>query len=82
MAQMVTRMPEDLLDEVDELVAAGIVGSRSDAVRTALRELVASHRRRREAEATVDGYTRLPQTDEEVGWADEATHRMIAAEPW
>jgi hypothetical protein len=40
------------------------------------------HRRRRIGEAIVEGYRRHPQTEEEIGWADEATVRMIAEEPW
>ena len=27
-------------------------------------------------------YSAVPQTDSEVGWADEASVRMIAEEPW
>ena len=28
------------------------------------------------------GYRARPQTEEEVAWADAATRRMIAEEPW
>lgn len=38
-------------------------------------------RRRSIGAAIVEGYRRQPQTAQEVGWADEATHRMIAEEP-
>ncbi|MDQ3671203.1 MAG: hypothetical protein M3364_02015 [Actinomycetota bacterium] len=34
------------------------------------------------AEAIVEGYRRQPQTDEEVGWSDQAAIRMIKEEPW
>jgi metal-responsive CopG/Arc/MetJ family transcriptional regulator len=80
--QLVTRIDDDLVKEVDALVAEGVVDSRSDAVRRALRALVDRHRRRRIGEAIVAGYTQQPQTEEEIGWADEATVRMIAEEPW
>lgn len=82
MAQFVTRVDEGLAREVDLLVEEGVVDSRSAAVRLGLEGLVEQHRRRRVGEAIVDGYVRQPQTDEEVGWADEATRRMIADEPW
>lgn len=82
MAQLVTRIDDDLANELDELVLEGVAESRSDAVRQALRALLDRHRRRKVGEAIVEGYRRQPQTDEEVGWADEATVRMIAEEPW
>lgn len=77
-----TRIDEQLARDLDELVSEGVVESRSDAVRQALRELVDRHRRRRIGEAIVEGYLRQPQTDEEVGWSDEAAIRMIKEEPW
>jgi Arc/MetJ-type ribon-helix-helix transcriptional regulator len=81
-SQLVTRIDDQLARDVDALVAEGVVESRSDAVRTALRELVDRHRRRRNAEADIAAYTAQPQTDEEIGWLDEATIRMIEEEPW
>jgi Arc/MetJ-type ribon-helix-helix transcriptional regulator len=82
MAQFVTRVDDDLAREVDRLVAEGSVPSRSAAVRLGLETLVDDHRRRRVGRAIADGYARAPQTEAEVGWADEATRRMIAEESW
>jgi metal-responsive CopG/Arc/MetJ family transcriptional regulator len=82
MSQLVTRIDDDLARAVDALVADGVVESRSDAVRTALRELIDRHRRRQRAEADIAAYTVMPQTEGEIGWADEATIRMIEEEPW
>lgn len=82
MSQLVTRIDDDLARAIDALVEEGVVESRSDAVRVALRELIDRHRRRAIGQAIVDGYTRQPQTDEEVAWADELTIRMIEEEPW
>ena len=82
MAQLVTRVEDALMAAVDELVAAGVVGSRSEAVRLGLERLVERFRRDRVGAAIVEGYRRRPQGDDEVGWADEATRRMIAEEPW
>jgi len=81
-SQLVARIDDDLAREVDALVAEGVVESRSDAVRTALRELVDRHRRRRNAEADIAAYTAQPQTEEEIAWAREMTIRMIEEEPW
>ena len=82
MAQLVTRIDEELASLIDELIVEGVVESRSDAVRRGLRGLIDLHRRRRIAEAIVSGYQDQPQTEEEVGWADEATVRLISDEPW
>jgi hypothetical protein len=82
MAQFVTRIDDRLAGEVDRLVRDGAVESRSAAVRLGLETVVELHRRRTIGRSIVDGYTRRPQTESEVGWADEATRRMIADEPW
>jgi len=82
MTQLVTRVDENLASLVDELIAEGVVESRSDAVRRGLRALVEEHQRRRIADAIVRGYREHPQTDNEVGWSDEATTRMITDEAW
>jgi Arc/MetJ-type ribon-helix-helix transcriptional regulator len=82
MAQLVTRVDDDLAAAVDELVAAGVVASRSEAVRFGLERLIDRFRRDQIGAHIVEGYRALPQTDAEVGWADEASVRMITDEPW
>jgi len=80
--QLVTRVDDGLAAAVDELVAAGVVANRSEAVRLGLKRLVDQHRRSQAGARIVEGYRRTPQTEAEVGWVDEATARMIAEEPW
>ncbi len=82
MAQLVTRIPDSLAEDVDRLVESGVVASRSEAVRFGLERLVDRERRRQIGQAIVDGYTRMPQTDDELLWTDEDTRRMIEEEPW
>ena len=82
MAQLVTRIDEGLARQVDDLVASGIVASRSEAVRLGLIELVRGFRREQVGRAIVAGYRAIPQSEAELGWADAATVRMIADEPW
>ncbi len=82
MIQLVTRVSDELAAGVDELVASGLASSRSDAVRSALERWIDSERRRRIGEAIVDGYKRIPQTEDELAWADRAAAAMIAEEPW
>lgn len=82
MAQLVTRVDDGLVAGIDDLVERGVVASRSDAVRLALAAFLEADRRRSIGEAIAEGYRRVPQRSEEIGWADEATRRMIREESW
>ncbi len=82
MPQLVTRVDDRLIADVDELVEAGIVTSRSDAVRVGLEALVEQHRRHKTGRAIVDAYRERPQTADEVAGLEEATRALIAGEPW
>ena len=82
MAQLVTRVDDDLASAVDELIAAGVVASRSEAVRLGLQRLVDRHRRDEVGARIVAGYRAVPQRDSEGGWSDASTIGMIAEEPW
>lgn len=82
MAQLVTRVDDELVAAVDELVENGEAESRSDAVRHALQEMIERRRRRLVGEAIAEAYRRVPETSEELRWADESTRSMIAEEPW
>jgi len=82
MAQLVTRVDDRLLADVDALVSEGIAATRSDAVRLGLEALVEHHRRAQIGQAIVDGYRRHPQHGEELAGLDEATRALIEEEPW
>lgn len=82
MAQLVTRVADDLVTAVDDLVAAGVVASRSEAVRLGLERLVDRYRREEIGARIANGYRAHPQSEAEVAWADESSLRMIAEEPW
>ena len=82
MTQLVARIDNELAESIDQLIAEGVVESRSDAVRKGLHALIEQTRRRRTADAIIAGYTHHPQTEDDVAWADQATVRMIADEPW
>jgi len=83
MSLMITvRMSTERVEKVDALVASGASATRADLVRAAVDELL-----RREEEAAIDraiieGYTRMPPTEEELRWAEAAARRSVAAEPW
>jgi len=82
MAQVVTRLDDKLVADLDGLVADGFVASRSEGVRVGLERLVEEHRRRRIGAEIVAGYERQPETDEELAQAERATRALIEEEPW
>jgi len=82
MSQLVARLNDELLAQVDGLVAEGVVGSRSDAVRVGLQGLVERHRRQLVGRRIVDGYRQAPQTDDELMGLDQATKALVFEEPW
>jgi Arc/MetJ-type ribon-helix-helix transcriptional regulator len=82
MAQLVTRVDERLLADVDALVREGVAASRSDAVRLGLEALVDRHHRHQTGRAIAEAYRRHPQDDEETAALDQATRALIEDEPW
>ena len=82
MPQIITRVDDQLMAQVDALVASGEAESRSDAVRRALETMIDQHRRQLVGEAIAEGYRRIPETEEELRWAEENARAMIAEEPW
>jgi Arc/MetJ-type ribon-helix-helix transcriptional regulator len=82
MAQLVARLEDQLLAEVDGLVADGVVASRSEAVRLGLERLVDEHQRQQVGAAILAAYSRQPQTEEELAGLDEATRALVNEEPW
>jgi len=82
MSQLVTRLNDELLADVDKLITEGVVASRSDAVRAGLQALVEQHRRQLVGQRIADGYRQTPQTGEELAGLDEATKALVFEEPW
>jgi Arc/MetJ-type ribon-helix-helix transcriptional regulator len=82
MTQVVTRLDDKLVADLDDLVAEGFVASRSEGVRVALEKLLDEQRRRRIGAEIVAGYERYPETDEELAQAEQATRTLIEEEPW
>lgn len=82
MPQIVVRIDASLAADLDALVENGTVPTRSQGVRIALEQFIDQHRRAGIGRQIVEGYLRMPQTDEEIGWAEAATIAMIEEEPW
>ena len=82
MPQLVTRVDSALVQAMDDLIASGTYETRSDVVRIAIERLVDRHRRDEIGRQIIEGYRRIPETDEELAWADAAARAMIEEEPW
>lgn len=82
MAQLVARVDDDLVAQVDDLVAAGVLASRSEAMRVGLLDLVEKHRKRIVGESIANAYRQRPQTDEELASLDASTRALVEEEPW
>ena len=79
MAQLIARVPEELLHEIDGLVASGKFESRSDVVREALVRLVDRARRDEIGRQIADAYERAPFDEKELDWSDTDLARLIDA---
>jgi Arc/MetJ-type ribon-helix-helix transcriptional regulator len=80
--QIAVRLPEELLSDLDELVARGIYESRAAAVRAGIEALMEFERRRLTDRAIVEGYRRTPPTAAEREAAISSLREAILEEPW
>jgi Arc/MetJ-type ribon-helix-helix transcriptional regulator len=80
--QIAIRLPYELLDELDELVANGVYESRAAAVRAGVEAITALEHRRRTDRAIVAGYQRTPPTAIEYDAAVASLRDAIVEEPW
>jgi Arc/MetJ-type ribon-helix-helix transcriptional regulator len=83
MSKMITlRMPDDRVARIDELVRAESYESRASFIVEAINRLVDEIEQREIDRQIVEGYTRIPQTDEELRWAEASALESIREEPW
>jgi Arc/MetJ-type ribon-helix-helix transcriptional regulator len=80
--QIAVRVPEDLLAQLDDLVAAGVYASRAAAVRAGIEAVMELERRRKTDAVVVEGYRRIPATAAEKDAAIASMREAIAEEPW
>lgn len=81
-AQVAVRLPQELLSDLDALVASGVYPTRAAAVRAGVQAITALERRRQTDRAIVDGYRRIPPTAAEHDAAIASLRDAIAEEPW
>ncbi len=82
MTQIVIRMNDELVAAIDALVSDGTVASRSEAVRASVAKWVEDIERQRRIDHEREAYRRIPDTDEEMEWAEAAGREMIEEEGW
>jgi Arc/MetJ-type ribon-helix-helix transcriptional regulator len=80
--QIAVRLPEELLSELDALVASGAYDSRAAAVRAGVEAITALERRRQTDQAIIDGYRRTPPTPADEGAAIASLRDAISEESW
>ncbi len=80
--QTLIQMSDDLLARLDAR-AAREHRNRSEVVREAISAYLDSDQESEIDRQIVEAYTRIPQTDEEVAWADSTVESLLdAAGPW
>jgi Arc/MetJ-type ribon-helix-helix transcriptional regulator len=75
-------MSEDRVTQVDALVASGAFATRAEVVREAVDRLLRTLEEEAIDRAYAEGYTRIPQTAEELAWAEWSTLESLREEPW
>jgi len=81
MTTVAVRLPDELVQRLDQLVAQGRYATRTEAVRRALVQLADDAERAEIDRAIVEGYRRSPPP-EPTGADDARADRSIAAESW
>jgi metal-responsive CopG/Arc/MetJ family transcriptional regulator len=79
--QTLVQLSEELLRRLDER-AAREGRSRSALIRDAIEEYLYDEEEAEISRQIVEGYERIPVTEEEMKWAEEDLREMIREEPW
>jgi predicted DNA-binding protein len=79
--QTLVQLNEELLRRLDER-AAREGRSRSAVIRDAIEKYLYDEERAEISRRIVEGYERIPQTDEEFDWTDAEAREAIREEPW
>ena len=80
-AKLAISLPRSLMKQMEKL-RKDSGESRSLFIRRAIRHLIESQAKKRKIQQYVDGYSRNPETQEEVKAAEAAATYLLAEEPW
>jgi metal-responsive CopG/Arc/MetJ family transcriptional regulator len=79
--QTLVQLTKDLLRQLDER-AAREGRSRSALIRDAIEAYLYDEEKARIDREIIEGYERIPTTDEEMAWAEKEAREMVQEEPW
>jgi metal-responsive CopG/Arc/MetJ family transcriptional regulator len=79
--QTLVQLTRELLRRLDER-AAREGRSRSALIRDAIEAYLHDEDKARIDREIIEGYERIPETEEEMRWAEESAREMIREEPW
>lgn len=79
--QTLVQLSDELLRRLDER-AAREGRSRSALIRDAIEAHLYDEDKARIDREIIEGYERIPTTDEEMAWAEANAREMIREEPW
>lgn len=79
--QTLVQLTEALLQRLDER-AAREGRSRSALIREAIEAYLHDEEEAEISRRIVEGYERIPETEEEMRWAEAAAREAIREEPW
>ncbi|MBK5219275.1 MAG: ribbon-helix-helix protein, CopG family [Thermoleophilia bacterium] len=79
--QTLVQLSEELLRRLDER-AAREGRSRSSLIREAIEGYLFDERSAELDRLIVEGYERMPNTEEEIAWAEGSAREAINDEPW
>jgi metal-responsive CopG/Arc/MetJ family transcriptional regulator len=79
--QTLVQLTDELLRRLDER-AAREGRSRSSLIRDAIEEYLYDEAKAKIDREIIEGYERIPTTDEEMAWAEASARDMIREEPW
>jgi metal-responsive CopG/Arc/MetJ family transcriptional regulator len=79
--QTLVQLNDELLRRLDER-AAREGRSRSALIRDAIEAHLVDEERDEISRQIIAGYERIPETEEEMAWAEQNVREMIREEPW
>lgn len=80
--QVAVKLPDELAAELDRLVQSGAFGSRSQALRAGLEEVIATREREQLRKRYREAMARHPETSQEMADARRLAAEAIEEEPW
>lgn len=79
--QVLVQLSDELIEMLDHEAARRGV-SRSALIRAAVEDHLQDETEAEKIARWLDGYRRMPETEEEMRWAEESARRMVEEEPW